>query len=300
MSDIDFGDDEFDDEFSDDGIFTSGDTLLIDGDILVYRPCCIFEDEDVRSQELIMSNIDGQVDKLCSAAGVSKHNTYLTTKKNFRDFIVDDYKANRIGTPRPKNLAFAKKYMVKEHGATYVPYLEADDLLAINQKEDTIIWSLDKDLKQVPGKHLNADTKQVSVVDDIGEVWKDGKKIRFTGFKGLMLQTLTGDGADWIVGCGTRSGKLGKSGFNARQGIGPAKAMKFLNDSEQTQQGFIDTVVEQYKIKFEEDWQVNLENQANLLFMVNTMSGNFAKRWTYDGRDEYMDITTGKIVEVLP
>jgi len=42
-----------------------------------------------------------------------------------------------------------------------------------------------------------------------------------------------------------------------------------------------------------------LETQGNLLFMIkeyNPETG-YAKRWTHDGRDEWMHITTGEITD---
>lgn len=289
---------------SEDSIF-GGSTLLIDGDILVYRPCCIFIDDTARDHRLIQDNIDRQISKLCSAVGATNYEFFLTTKYNFRDYLVDDYKANRKELVKPVNIAFAKKYAISEHGATYVPYLEADDLLAMAQTEDTIIWSLDKDLRQVPGNHLDNDSLKEITIDAIGTTEKVGRKVHFTGYKGLLFQALTGDNADHIVGCGVRSGKLGKTGIKARKGIGAMKALKLLTDCKQDIDSFEEVVFSEYQDLFGDDWVVNLETQVNLLFMIkegdnkDISKTKYIKQWTYDKRDSFMEIKTGKIVKEI-
>jgi len=279
-----------------DNIFSSGNTLHIDGDILVYKPCCVFEEESSRNLDLIEQNITNMVSKLCRAADVDQFRIFLTTKLNFRDHLVDDYKANRIGKPRPPNLAHAKRFAVETFDAEFEKYLEADDLLAIYQEDDTIIWSPDKDLRQVPGWHLDVDTLQLIELDHLGAVWKEGKKHRFTGFKGFMFQCLVGDGADWIVGCGGRTGKVSeKTGFGKREGVGPAKAFKLLNDCKQDPEEFIKVVAREYVSLFGESWQEKFETQANLLYMVQDFNPDtgMIRQWTVDHRPSYMHLPTG-------
>ena len=310
------------DEFSDDGIFIEEElTLLIDGDILVYRPCCVFNEDTDQARKLTGQNISNKVGQICAAAGATSYIIYMTTKVNFRDFIVDDYKANRADVERPVNLSWAKHFAVHELGAEAIVGLEADDLLAINQKQDgsTIIWSLDKDLRQVPGLHLedksadktNKDPYKVIIVDELGEVYKipnkKPAKYYFSGYKGLMFQALTGDNADWIVGCGERVTKTYKSGkkkgqdYIARVGIGPAKAFQIL-DGMNTKNDMKRAVLLAYGDFFgltHSQAMKKMETQVNLLYMVEYYMPNakLIGRWSYDRDDVWMNITDGKIYE---
>jgi 5'-3' exonuclease len=81
---------------------------------------------------------------------------------------------------------------------------EADDELGVQQDKvglSTVICSIDKDLKQVPGRHYNFVKKEASVVTE-----EEGKKF-------LYLQSLIGDRSDNIVGVA---------------GLGPVKAARAL------------------------------------------------------------------------
>jgi len=298
--------DEFDESLFED---EEDKTLLIDGDILVYKPCCIFNDDDEHSRELIANNIRGKISQLCEAAECSSFILYMTTKLNFRDHIVDDYKANRQDVERPLNLQWAKMLAVKELGAEYVEYLEADDLLAINQKQDgsTVIWSLDKDLRQVPGLHLDDNTMKLITINELGELYivpnKKPTKYYFTGFKGLMFQALVGDTADYIIGCGQRLPVTTKSGKNKGQvnikrvGVGPKKAYDLLKDVFEPEQ-LKRVVAGEYTALYGNNWLVEMEKQVNLLYMVrNYREDGYAYQWTFDFRIRKMHIISGEVYD---
>jgi len=83
--------------------------------------------------------------------------------------------------------------------------VEADDALGVDQTEDTIIASIDKDLLMIPGKHYNINTGKFLEVKDPGHleivVSKSGKKmITGSGFKWFCAQLLLGDIVDNIIG----------------------------------------------------------------------------------------------------
>ena len=59
---------------------------------------------------------------------------------------------------KPKFLEECKDYLHLQYNAVYSDGCEADDLLGIEQCKDianTIICSLDKDLRQIPGRHFS-------------------------------------------------------------------------------------------------------------------------------------------------
>lgn len=287
-------------------------TLLIDGDLVIYQPCCIFNEDNDQARRMTAKYINKKIDDLMEAAGCNTYIMFVTTNFNFRDHIVDDYKANRDDVDRPVNLAWAKQWGVKNLNTHFVKWMEADDLLGTHQTENTVIWSLDKDLRQVEGQHLDDATQKVITITKNGSLRKevilkpDGKvkktKYYFAGMIGLYFQLLTGDTTDWIIGCGKRVSKVFKSGAKkgqsrlVRVGVGPGEAYDMLIKAGNLERGLL-AVADEYAKLHKGNWQKELETQANLLFMVRENEGNIIKQWTYDGRDKYMDITTGGLVD---
>lgn len=292
-------------------------TLIIDGDIVVYQPCCVFNSDDDQSRRQIIKNIDSKIDRLMSAADCDKYILFLTTKFNFRDDLVYDYKANRDDVDRPVNLAWAKRWAMEKLNSYYHKKLEADDLLGIHMAEDTVLWSLDKDLRQIPGKHLDDASMEVIEVSEEGTLridkWvtasgKKKSKVYFDGTIGFYYQMLIGDSTDHILGCAVREKAIRKSGpdkgkeYIRRKGVGSTAAVKMLTNAalnkgnRTTLEAALATVIAQYKKVHGKDWQHHLETQANLLYMVRWQDGEIIKRWTYDGRDEYFDLIKGVVL----
>lgn len=292
-------------------------TLLIDGDIIIYQPCCIFNEDTDDARRQIARHISNKVDKLMEDADCDRFMMFVTTKFNFRDQLVDDYKANRTEVERPVNLAWAKRWAVAKMTNFFKKGLEADDLLGIYSGEDTVIWSTDKDLRQIPGEHLDEGTREIITITETGRleekhwVTESGNKrnkIYFEGLVGLYFQMLTGDSTDNIIGCAKREPVTVKSGANKGQvnikrvGVGPKAAFNGImkeimaNPTGDHAEITLKYVIEEYKKRFGDEWQVNLETQGNLLFMVRQMKDEYIRRWTYDGRKEYFNLETGKIL----
>lgn len=289
-----------------------GRTLLIDGDIIIYKPCCVLNEDDEYCKAKIQEIVQNQITTMMRDAECDRYQIFLTTSTNFRDFLVDDYKANRKDVERPVNLAWTKKWAVANLNAVWHTGLEADDLLGIYQTDKTVIWSLDKDLRQIPGLHLDDETKQVITVTKLGMLQDRGKKIYFDGECGFFMQLLTGDTADHIVGCGKRVESIFKSGAKkgqsrvSRKGIGPKAALAIIRDAVisvinepvETQLLTVRVAVcNEYRIMFgEEPWFEMMETQANLLFMVREQYGEVIKQWTIDDRDQWFDIKKGVVL----
>ncbi|WP_233582141.1 hypothetical protein [Asaia sp. W19] len=130
----------------------------------------------------------------------------FTGPHNFRKKILPTYKGNRKGG---KPLAYwATVRAVKERfRCDEVDGLEADDLMGIlatsKGHEESIVVTLDKDLRTVPGRHFNP--------------VKDSKPCIVTPAQANLkwfTQTLTGDTTDNYAGC---------------PGIGPKRAETILS-----------------------------------------------------------------------
>lgn len=284
-------------------------TLIVDADIIVYRPCCVFNDDDDMSRRQIQKYVNLKLDELMEAAECNKYILFFTTKANFRDDLVDDYKGNRTDVERPVNLAWAKHWATDNLNSFYHKGLEADDLLGIHMKDDTVLWSLDKDLRQIPGQHLDDATQKIVVITEEGRLEDRGKKVYFDGTVGFYYQLLIGDSTDHIVGCGKRVEAVYKSGakkgetYLKRQGIGPKAALKIITEAAMNKgdkpllEATLDAVISEYKKLHGDDWQEHLETQAQLLFMIREQDGEKINMWTYDGRDAWFDLTKGVFLE---
>lgn len=193
-------------------------TCLIDGDILVYRIGFSCEDE---YEHVALLHMDSKIEEILYECQASEYVMYLTGKDNFRKTLYPAYKANRKA-PRPKHYDALRKYLMDVEMAVVSYGEEADDLLGINQTEDTIICSIDKDLKQISGKHYDFVKKVFSEVTE-----KEG--LHF-----LWKQILTGDATDNIKGI---------------YGIGDAKAEKILEGCT-TQGEYRNAVLAAYKKEY--------------------------------------------------
>jgi len=111
-------------------------------------------------------------------------------KNNFRYEMATilPYKGNRDPSKRPIHLKECIEYIKSEHLFQSVDHLESDDLLAVNQGEDTIIVTQDKDLNTVSGLHYNPRKKLLFNVTE-----EEATRFHYT-------QMLTGDTSDNIPG----------------------------------------------------------------------------------------------------
>lgn len=187
-------------------------TLLIDADILVYRAISSVEREvewetDVWTMTTDINDARGAFsDMLGSVVEQVQDMPFrlcFTDKENFRKDIYPEYKTNRSGQRKPMGFKPFREEVIEKYNGLLKPKLEADDvigILATKPNADFIIYSGDKDLKQIPGKHL-VDGKIITITKEEGD--------RFH-----IMQTLTGDAVDGYPGC---------------PGIGKVKAERILD-----------------------------------------------------------------------
>jgi len=115
---------------------------------------------------------------------------FLSSKLNFRDDIatIKVYKGNRDPLHKPHWYNEIKEYLKSVWKAEEKEHLEADDILADLQGNDTCIVSTDKDLDQIAGWHYNW-------VKDI--LYKVSPE---QAIHSKYIQILTGDSTDNIEG----------------------------------------------------------------------------------------------------
>ena len=160
--------------------------LLIDGDLIAFR-CAASVGED-GSEEIAVLRSDRLMQDLLHSTEADTYQVFLTGSNNFRRKVNPEYKANRKDKVPPAHLQACREYLVKEWHALVSDGCEADDLLGINQTEDSTIASLDKDLLMIPGWHFNwlHNEKKYVVPED--------------GIKTFYKQMLIGDRSDNIFG----------------------------------------------------------------------------------------------------
>lgn len=171
---------------------------LIDADFLKYlvnSKLAKMKDDDIvprTKYDLLQEQLNNLHQKInCKGmlfcfTGSSQHNYRASLG------IDKQYKGTREHDEIPKPNELWKNELiayVQEREPTLVyKDLEADDLCAMLQDEDTFIYSEDKDLKQVAGKHWNI--KQGYFYDILPD----------EAFRGLMNQMIVGDTVDNIPG----------------------------------------------------------------------------------------------------
>ena len=193
-------------------------TLLIDGDMLVYRcmagietEICWSRNEDIWTLHTNLAEardiITSQVDKLKEDLTADDVVFCFTGPENFRKEIYPTYKEKRKTTRKPLGYGEIIKWCLDhpDWGASMKHNTEADDALGIlathpDNLGHTIIVSEDKDLQSIPGLIY-----QKNELRDISEAQAD---------RYFYTQALTGDTVDGYPGC---------------PGIGPKRASDILS-----------------------------------------------------------------------
>lgn len=177
---------------------------------------------------------------------------FLSGPDNFRKKIYPLYKANRVN--RPQYLHDARKYFMKYWGAVFSVGLEADDMLAMNYGEDSVLVVQDKDYYQLDGATLYDPFKDVVTKIDDGAFF-------------FFRQMLTGDKSDNIPGLKNPA----KSHFKEPPNFTDVTATELLN----SKQNFKEAVQQLYKDQFGDDWQSIYDRNAQLLFLKRSLNCNY-------------------------
>ena len=183
-------------------------TLLIDGDILVYK---IATQNEIATdwgnglwtlhcdENICKADVDRRLKELKENLKADKLVIALTDKENFRKDILPSYKENRKDRRKPLTLPFLREYLVKEYKAIIKKGLEADDVLGIlattPSRDEKIIVSIDKDLLQIPSKISRDGLNIEEISESEADYW-------------FMVQTLAGDASDGYTGlpkCGVKT-----------------------------------------------------------------------------------------------
>lgn len=127
----------------------------------------------------------------------------LGDSSNFRYAVYPNYKSNRRKFRKPAGYSVLRQWLRDTYTVKTLPLTEADDVVGIlaNKDNGDVIYSRDKDLKTIPGFHLNAEGE----IEEIAE---------FNANHAFYRTILTGDATD---------------GFPGLRGYGVVTATKLLD-----------------------------------------------------------------------
>lgn len=246
--------------------------LLVDGDGLAYY--CAGNDEtgigEARARLIEKVKV---AQRACGAESVRILLTNSGSHKGHRYAIarVKPYQGQRVNSRRPKNWRGLRELM--ESGN--VPFTiegtsvaEADDLFgyyAYQSPDDVVIYTQDKDMRMLPGRHLDWVSNRMHYVGWItnldgtltvnSSVFND----KWYGPMWFWLQMLHGDTADYIPGL-PKVELVGKL-----KPVGEVTAAKFLDGVHSGE--LAATVAAYYATYYGERWLVEMLEQAALLWM---------------------------------
>jgi len=195
-------------------------TLLIDADVLAFEASVIAEESIEWKEEmwtvhadmaLAKARIVNRVEQFKEKLQADDIVMALSDRANYRRILNPDYKSNRSKSRLPIILKQVKKWIIEEMDGQLWPNLEADDVISIlatdkKMDEETIIVSIDKDFKSVPGIYYDFNKDETHHVSQ-----EDADRYH-------LIQTLTGDATDGYsgvpkVGAVTAKRLLDKEGY---------------------------------------------------------------------------------------
>lgn len=240
-----------------------GRRVHIDADMLAYQ-CGGNDETDVATSRRILKS---KIDLFKDAAGAESillHMTASGSTKGDRAVIAytKPYQGQRKGH-RPKNWQYLRDYMADGVAGPVKQWYdrEADDgfgFISANCPLD-VIATRDKDMRMLPGLHLNWDTYElVEVKPDVFGVGHGGK---LYGHRWFWTQMLWGDAADNIPGLPKHP--------DFPRGVGEVAAGKllaFAHDDDSAAQA----VAQAYKAHWGDEWADRYVEQASLLWIRRT------------------------------
>ena len=255
-------------------------TLYLDGDGLAYYCAGNDDTELAEARQRLLTKVQGmqrasqagRVVILLTGSGGHKGHRYAIAR-------VKPYQAQRANSRRPKNWQGLRALLeAGVFGEVIIDYdREADDRFGQfghARSEHTVIGTQDKDMRMVPGYHLDwADNRMFYLAPGVYDAVFNDKQF---GLKWFWLQMLQGDTADHIPG-------LPKyvSGGKAKL-IGEKTAEEKLS-STTTSREAAEVVYLLYESYYGERWLVEMMEQAVLLWMRHTPLANWFDALTDGG-----------------
>jgi hypothetical protein len=214
--------------------------------------------------------VDTMISNIISGSESTEYHIFLSGTENFRNGVatIKGYKETRKGNVKPVHYAHIREYIEQEHPTTMSDGAEADDYLAFTQYPqylkareskkkvdcESVICTIDKDLRTVPGHHYNIVKQKLDWVSP-----KDANRF-------FATQLLTGDNADNIPGISFLS--------EGKKRIGPKTALKIIEGCN-TIPDLDRAVRDTYAEYVAGDWKAALQEIGTLLWMQRKFKQEF-------------------------
>lgn len=251
-----------------------GRVLLVDGDGLAYY-CAGKDGSSVGDARRALNDKVESAARLVSAERVVILLTGSGSHKGHRYAIArrKPYQGQRANSRRPENWAALRDYLTGNEcrfpvEITYTA--EADDLFgkyAYTQPDDVVIYTQDKDMRMLPGRHLDWVTHRMHHVlwspSGMGEMYQVESSVfneKRYGPRWFWLQMLQGDTADNIPGLPKYLAR------DVLKPVGEVTAEKLLTIP-MIADTYATTVAAYYRTYYENRWLVEMMEQACLLWM---------------------------------
>jgi len=246
-----------------------GRVLHIDGDMIAYWAGGN-DDTTIETSRNVAANKIDTMREYAGAERVIVHLTAASSTKGDRFLIstVKPYQGQRKSGRKPKNWAYLREWLETYAGPAFRvknwATREADDGLsffAYYEGAECVMSTKDKDMRMLPGLHLDWDTMALTFVPR-GAYSVVAGGLQY-GHKWFWLQMLHGDTADNIPGLPHYVDEDGKKKL-----CGPKTAENFLKDTENNGEAFA-IVRNLYESFYADDWADRLLEQALLLWLRN-------------------------------
>lgn len=194
--------------------------ILLDSDVLLFQSLLVGQVDEMWDEDVVMRCCDlkecrdhywRSVKELVDTVDTAMDRVYhcFTLGSMFRRTLFPGYKAGRA--EKPVGYVAFRNELLGEPNCSVFQEIEADDIISITARgnmlegRDYVVCSVDKDLRQVPGKHYwpwHPTPEKVSAVVTVEEAERN-----------FWMQAIQGDSSDKIPGC---------------PGVGPKTAEKVL------------------------------------------------------------------------
>lgn len=244
-----------------------GRLLLADGDGLCYY-CAGNDDTAPGEARANLTNKLRSAQRASGAETVKVVTTASGSHKGFRYAVarVKPYQGQRTDSRRPKNWEHLREFLLEGAPGTgfdveHTAIAEADDLFSryALHHPDCVIYTQDKDMRMVPGWHLDWLTH---IMFKLGNDFRVVHNEKVWGRAWFWQQMLMGDTADAIPGLPFYR----ENGKDKR--IGEVGAVKALTGTE-SDMGSLLVAQKLYQSYYADRWLVEMLEQGILLWMRN-------------------------------
>lgn len=247
-----------------------GRVISVDGDMICYWAGGN-EDTSVAVSRLTAMRKIKSMQEMSGSERVVVHTTADSSTKGDRRIIatVKPYQGQRDVGRKPRNWRYLRDLLTDYSGPEFRPKVwatrEADDGIAylayvdktpIGEVPNHVIATRDKDMRMLPGWHLDWDTlEMVPVPVGCFEQW-NADRTKLFGHKWFWMQMLHGDTADNIPGLPRLEGKP----------VGPKRAEKILAPCLGNDAAYVHVSLA-YQLEYGDEWLDRFVEQGLLLWM---------------------------------